>query len=90
MKWVMVIVAGLRAHVVYDGDVGVIQGSGSSGLLLEPRKPLGVGGVLLRENLDRHLAPQPGVLAEVYLAHTARTEQFEDLVGAEGGADHCC
>ena len=73
MKWVDgAIVAGLGAHVVDHGDVGMIEGSGSSGLLLEPRQPLGVGGVLLRQHLDRHLATQASVLPEVHLAHAAR------------------
>jgi len=36
-----------------------------------PPKSLRIGGVLLRQNLDRHLATQAGVLTEVHLAHTA-------------------
>ncbi len=35
----------LGADVMNDGDVGVIQRSGSPSLLLEPGQPLRVGGV---------------------------------------------
>ena len=44
-----------------------------------------------RQHLDRHLAPEPRVLRPVDLAHPARAERREDLVGAElrsGGERH--
>jgi len=81
------IVAGLRAHVVNDSDVGMIQRRSSPSFLLEPSQTFRVTGVLLRQHLDRHLAAQAGVLAEVHLAHAALTERFEDLVMTEGFAD---
>jgi len=60
--------------------VGVIQRSGSSGFLFEASQPFRVTGVLLRQHLDRHLATQAGVLAEIHLTHAALTERFKDLV----------
>ncbi len=67
----------------------MIQRSGSTSFLLEACQALRVAGVLFRQHLDRHLAAQARVLAEVHLAHAARTEQLEDLVGAERFADQC-
>ena len=40
-------------------------------------------GQRLRQHLDRHLAPEPRVPRPVHLAHPARAERREDLVGAE-------
>jgi hypothetical protein len=40
-----------------------------------------------RQKLERHPAPQLGVLREVYLAHTAFTELVENPVVGNGGAD---
>ncbi len=70
----------LGADVVNDGDVGVIQRSSSPSLRLEAGQPFGVAGVLLGEHLDRHLAPETGVLTEVHHSHAALTERFKDLV----------
>ncbi len=42
---------------------------------------------LLWQHLDRHLAAQARVLAEVNLSHAALTERFKDLVMTEGFAD---
>ncbi len=67
----------------------VIERRRGARLLLEARQPLGIGGVLLRQNLDRHLAAQARVFAEIHLAHAARAEQLEDLVRAERFADQC-
>ena len=68
--------------------MGVIQCRRGPRFLLEPREAFGIRGELARQHLDRHLAAQAGVLAEVDLAHAASTELLDDLVGAEGGADH--
>jgi len=50
----------------------------SSVLALEPGPDLRVGGEVGRQDLDRHVPPQPRVPGAVDLAHSA---------GAEGGGD---
>ena len=43
----------------------------------------GIGGELLGQHLDRHLAAQAGVLGEIHLAHPTSAELLHNLVGAE-------
>jgi len=38
---------------------------------------------VLRQQLDRHVAPEPRVAGAIDLAHSSRTERGEDLVGTE-------
>ncbi len=52
------------------------------GKTLEGRSPLRVGSELLGQHLDRYPAAQAGVLALIHVAHAARAQQLEDLVGA--------
>ena len=63
-------------------DVRVVQGGGSTSLLLEAGEALGIRGKLGRQHLDGHLAAQAGVLRQVHLAHAASTELLGDLVVA--------
>ncbi len=44
---------------------------------------LGIGGELRREQLDRHLPPERGVLREEHLAHAPRAEGPEDPIPPE-------
>ena len=66
-------------------DVGVIQSRRGARLLLEAAQPLGIGGDLRGEHLDRDFPPEPRVASEVDLAHAARAKRPADLVGAEAG-----
>jgi len=77
----------LGADVVNDGDVGMIEGGGGAGFLLETSQPLGVGGVLLRQHLDGDITIQLRIPRPIHLSHAALTERFEDLVMTEGFAD---
>ena len=55
------------------------------GLALESGERFGVAGELVGQDLDRDVALQPRVARPVDLAHPARAERGEDLVGAEAG-----
>ena len=44
---------------------------------------LGLGRQVLGQHLDRHLAAEPRVAGPVDLAHAARAERPDDLVGSE-------
>ena len=57
------------------------QGGGGPRLLLETSQALGIGGELGGQHLDRHLAAQAGVLAQVHLTHPARANLLDDFVG---------
>jgi hypothetical protein len=72
-----------RLDLVDRDDVGVVQLGGGTGLLLEAGPARRVGEPVGREDLDRHLAPEPRVPGAVDLPHPPGPEGLEDLVGAE-------
>ena len=76
------------SHLVNGHDVGMAEGGDGAGLTLEAFEPIRVGCHLLGQHLERHLAPQLGVLGEIDLPHAARTELVQDLVVGELAADH--
>ncbi len=78
---------GLLDRVEVD-DVRVVQGGEGPGLALEAVQPLAVRRQLRRQDLERHLAPQLGVLGPVDHPHPALTELVEDPIVSEGLADH--
>ncbi len=80
--------AALVADVVHRGDVRVVERRRRPRLLLEPGQPLRVGGELLGQHLDGHLAAQARVLRQPHLAHAARAELLEDLVWSQRSALH--
>ena len=53
---------------------------------LEAGEGAGIAPNVVRQNLDGDVAPEPRVPRPVDLAHPARAERGEDLVGAETGA----
>ena len=55
-------------------------------LALEAREALGVLRERGGQRLDRDVAPEPRVAGAIHLAHAARAERRDDLVGAEAGA----
>ena len=65
------------------GDVGVMELRQKLRLALESRQALLVLGELGWQDLDRHLAIEPGVGRAIDLAHAALAELGGDLVGAE-------
>ena len=67
-------------------DVGMGEGGGGAGLALEAPEPLGIGGEVLGQHLDGDVASEPRVPRPIDLAHPARAERRQDLVGAEAGA----
>jgi hypothetical protein len=77
----------LLADLVDAGDVGVREGGEHLGLPSEARQPLRIVGERRRQYLDRHLAPEAGVLGAVDLAHAALTELGGDAEVGEMGAD---
>ena len=73
---------------VDDRYVGVVQGSEELGLALEASQTFGVGGEILGQDLDGDITLELRIARPIHLAHTARTERFEDLVVTECFANH--
>jgi hypothetical protein len=74
-------------RLVHGDDVGVVERSGELRLSQEsPAEPL-VFRKLRREELQRNLSIQPGVVGEVHDAHAAAAEHAFDAVARELGAD---
>ena len=69
----------VRADVVQVADVGVTERGDGARLAIEPL------GELFFGNLDGDEAIQPHIACAIDLAHSARTDRGEDLVGPEPG-----
>ena len=76
----------VRAHVVEDHDVGVVELAGRSGLLFEAVQPVGVACGGGQQHLERDVAADPGVMSAVHFAHSPRPEESHDLVRPQSGA----
>lgn len=74
------------ADVVDDENVGVVQRAGGTRLLLETPEAIGIIRNRGRQDLDRHLAPEPGIPYAMHLTHFARANRCDDLVGTESRA----
>src|SRR5690606_22602871 len=72
----------LLTGVVDGDDRGVVESRGGLGLAAEPGQEGGVPGEVGAQDLDRDRAPQPQVVADVHLGHTATADQLADLVAA--------
>ena len=72
----------VRADVEYGKDVGMIQGGGGQGLLLEAAQAVGVERERLRQDFDRNVALKARVAGAIDLAHASCAEQGNDFVGA--------
>ena len=63
----------------------MVQGGHGPRLALEAAEPLGVAGERFRQDLHRHLPPQPRVARAVDLTHAAHADEAEDFVAPEPG-----
>ena len=77
----------LLADVMNGADVGMIQRGGGASLALEPAQRLPVASQIVRQELERDEATEPGVLRFVDHAHAAAAELLDDAVVGEGLAD---
>ena len=81
-----------RLDLVDRDDVRVVERRGGFGFLKESLATRLVRHAVVREDLDRDLAPQPRVARAIDLAHATRAKQREDFIRAEmrpGGQGHC-
>jgi len=81
-----------EADIVHSEDVPVVQRSDGPRFLGEAAEAIGVGRDRVGEDLDRHVAPEPGVAGAVDRAHAPGANQLEDLVRTQPRArsqGHC-
>ena len=64
-------------------DVGMVEGSGGAGFLLESGAAAWVRGECMRQNLERDLAVESGIEGAEDLAHAARAKGRDDPVGSD-------
>ena len=74
------------AGVVDGDDVGVVEGAGGFGLVLEAAQALGVLGEVGVDDLERYVAGKPLVTRAIDLAHPALAEQGQHLVRPDASA----
>ena len=74
-----------RAPVEDRHDVRVVERRGRASLAAEPVDEPGIGGEGSVQDLDRDLAVEHGVMAEVDLAHASRRDPLGDPVAAVEG-----
>src|SRR5207249_1947331 len=77
---------GALFHAVDGRDVRMIELCQDLRFALEARHALGILSEGRREHLDRHVAIQARVPRAIDLAHAARAERREDLVGSDSEA----
>ena len=73
--------AGRLADVVDVDDVRVIERGGGARLPIQPVQQLGIRAGA--EHLDRHRPAQPRIASAVDLAHAARAQTVDHLVGPD-------
>ena len=76
----------LRADVVNDADVGMLQCGDGFRFLLEAHLQIWVRRKMGGKDLNRYRALQPGVAGEIHFAHAAGAEQRLDFVWPQFGA----
>jgi len=75
----------VRADVVDDKDVRVIELGGDARFLLESREAVGIRGEAGVDDLEGDVAPEPRVARPPHLTHATRAEERDDLVWAKPG-----
>ena len=78
----------MHATCLFDGvhghDVGVVQRGERLRFSREPRSTFGVLGQFRRQDLERNLAVERGVLGQIDIAHPTRADLAQDLVVGDG------
>ena len=70
----------MRADIMYDEDVRVIERADSTSFLFKAMQPIGIGRESRRQDLDGDIAAQSRIARAIHLAHPARSQGSENLV----------
>ena len=73
-----------HADLINGGDVRMIERGGGLCFVLEAPHPVGIGGQIYRQELERDLAAKPRVSSRVDLTHSASAQQRDNLVVTDG------
>src|SRR5262245_18950283 len=63
-------------------DVRMVERRGRARFLLEALHPLLISSELLRQEFERQLTSEPGILREINFSHSARPQKRKNLVSA--------
>ena len=74
------------AGIVEGHDVGMSESRGGAPFLLEAAAPVGALGELGRQDLNRDIAAEAGIVGAVDLAHGALAQLGGDLILTQAGA----
>ena len=74
------------AEIVDDDDMRVVQAGRGSGFLMKPSQPIAVNGEIRRQELERHRPIELGVVGKIDLAHAARAQPRDQLIGVHDTA----
>ena len=80
----------VRADIVNDEYVGMVQCAGGARLLLESPQPVRVAGKSGGQHLDRDLALQPRIACAIDFAHSARADLPQDFIRTDARAGGRC
>jgi len=73
----------LMPDIVEDADMRVIQAGDGLGFALEALLASGIGGEMSGENLDGYCPLKTRVPSSIHLAHPARSERSNNLIGSK-------
>ena len=65
----------MSSNIVNDKNVGMIEGTGGAGFLLEALQAARIGGERGGENLDCDLATQARIAGAIHFAHATGTKR---------------
>ena len=75
--------AALHADVVDGQNIGVVQAAGGARFQCEAALLVGIHGAVSMQNLDGHVALQPGIPGAVDLSHAPGPQKIDDPVGSQ-------
>src|SRR6516162_3042736 len=70
-------------YVIDCKDVGVVQGGGGAGFLLETAQPVFIPGVLASQQLERDPTTKPRILSQEHFAHATAPDMAENTIVAD-------
>jgi len=72
--------------IMDSGDAGMIERRKHLRFPLKSCDTIGVSRMILRQDFDRDIPSEPGVVRSIHFPHSAAAKQFANLIGAEMGS----
>ena len=80
-------VSDVFVQIVNDTNIGVVEGRGSPRLALESSEMVRIPGELFRQHFDGNFSPEFRILRTPHFTYTSFTQEREELVMTEFGAE---